>query len=88
MGVTYDTTEKKFMFDFEHDGADDIVSLTGSGYQVEAFGRCFYYGYEFSDQVDESIRSAFIKNVHFPTHHSDMTVHRHPYQTICLQAKP
>jgi len=65
MGVTYDTTERKFIFDFEYDGADDIVSLTGSGYQVEAFGRCFYYGYKFSDQVDESIRSAFIKNVHF-----------------------
>ena len=27
------------MFDFEHDGAEDIVSLTGDGYQVEAFGR-------------------------------------------------
>ena len=65
MGVTYDTTEKKFIFDFEHDGADDIVSLTGSGYQVEAFGRCFYYGYEFSDQVDGPVRSAFIKYVKF-----------------------
>ena len=53
------------MFDFEHDGKDDIVSLTGDGYQVEAFGRCFYYGYEFSDQVDGSVRSAFIKHVKF-----------------------
>jgi hypothetical protein len=32
MGVTFDDTEKKFVFDFEHDGAEDIVSLTGSGY--------------------------------------------------------
>ena len=24
MGVTYDDTEKKFVFDFEHDGAEDI----------------------------------------------------------------
>ena len=24
MGVTYDTTEKKYVFDFEHDGAEDI----------------------------------------------------------------
>ena len=24
MGVTYDSTEKKFVFDFEHDGAEDI----------------------------------------------------------------
>ena len=53
------------MFDFEHDGTADIVSLTGSGYQVEAFGKCFYYGYEFSDQVDGSVRSAFIKYVKF-----------------------
>ena len=42
MGVTFDDTEKKFVFDFEHDGTEDIVSLTGDGYQVEAFGKCFY----------------------------------------------
>ena len=65
MGVTYDNTEKKFVFDFEHDGAEDIVSLTGDGYQVEAFGKCFYYGYEFSDQVESSVRTAFIKYVKF-----------------------
>lgn len=65
MGVTFDHEEKKFVFDFEHDGAEDIVSLTGDGYQVEAFGKCFYYGYEFSDQVDGAVRSAFIKYVKF-----------------------
>ena len=65
MGVTFDNAEKKFVFDFEHDGAEDIVSLTGDGYQVEAFGKCFYYGYEFSDQVESSVRSAFIKYVKF-----------------------
>jgi orotate phosphoribosyltransferase len=32
---------------------------------VEAFGKCFYYGYEFSEQVDSSVRSAFIKYVKF-----------------------
>jgi hypothetical protein len=53
------------VFDFEHDGTDDIVSLTGEGYQVEAFGKCFYYGYEFGDEVDGSVRSAFIKYVKF-----------------------
>ena len=65
MGVTFDDTEKKFVFDFEHDGAEEIVSLTGSGYQVEAFGKCFYYGYEFSEQIESSIRTAFIKYVKF-----------------------
>jgi hypothetical protein len=65
MGVTYDNTEKKFVFDFEHDGAEDIVSLTGGGYHVEAFGKCFYYGYEFSGQVESSVRTAFIQYVKF-----------------------
>lgn len=65
MGVTFDDTEKKFVFDFEHDGAEDIVSLTGDGYEVEAFGKCFYYGYEFSEQVESSVRTAFIKYVKF-----------------------
>ena len=65
MGVTYDNSEQRFVFDFEHDGTEDIVSLTGDGYQVEAFGRCFYYGYEFSEQVDGNVRTAFINHVKF-----------------------
>ena len=65
MGVTYDNEKQMFVYDFEHDGVEDIVKLTGDGYQVEAFGKCFYYGYEFSDQVDSSVRSAFIKYVKF-----------------------
>lgn len=65
MGVTYDQEKQQFVLDFEHDGVDDIVSLTGSVYQVEAFGKCFYYGYEFSDSVSGSIRTSFIKYVKF-----------------------
>ena len=65
MGVRFDSEQQRFMFDFEHDGRGDIVSLTGEGYQVEAFGKCFYYGYEFGDEVDGSVRSAFIKYVKF-----------------------
>ncbi len=65
MGVTYDNEKQMLVFDFEHDGVEDIVKLTGDGYQVEAFGKCFYYGYEFSEQVDSSVRSAFIKYVKF-----------------------
>ena len=65
MGVRFDSEQQRFMFDFEHDGTGDIVSLTGEGYQVEAFGKCFYYGYEFGDEVDGSVRSAFIKYVKF-----------------------
>jgi hypothetical protein len=65
MGVTFNQKEQQFVFDFEHEGKDDIVSLTGNGYQVEAFGKCFYYGYEFPDQVDGAVRTAFIKHVKF-----------------------
>ena len=65
MGVRYDRKLQRFVFDFEHDGAEDIVSLTGSGYQVEAFGKCFYYGYEFGEEVDGNVRSAFIHYVKF-----------------------
>jgi len=56
MGVTFDSTKQTFVFDFEYDGTGDIFTLTGNGYQVEAFGRCFYYGYEFSDQVGGNVR--------------------------------
>ena len=36
MGVRFDSEQQRFVFDFEHDGQDDIVSLTGEGYQVAA----------------------------------------------------
>lgn len=76
MGVSYDDKEQKFTFDFEHDGTEDIVSLTGNGYQVEAFGKCFYYGYEFSQQTESHVRGAFIKYVKFTRDlqdHADLT---------------
>ncbi len=65
MGVTFDSEKQMFVFDFEHDGEEDIINLTGDGYQVKAFGRCFYYGYEFSEQVDGNVRSEFINYVKF-----------------------
>lgn len=65
MGVSYNEKEQSFMFDFEHDGIKDIVSLTGNGYQIEAFGKCFYYGYEFANHVTETTREQFIKYLKF-----------------------
>ena len=65
MGITFDNELQRFVFDFEHDGKEDMVSLTGTGYQVEAFGKCFYYGYEFAEQTESRLRSAFIKYVKF-----------------------
>ena len=66
MGVKYDIETNRFIFDFEHDGSEDIISLTCTGYQVEAFGKCFYYGYEFTDQVTSPVRTSFIQYVKFP----------------------
>ena len=60
-----DKEQDKFIFDFGCDGANDIVSLTRSTYQVEAFGKCLYYGYEFADTVEGSVRTSFIKYVKF-----------------------
>lgn len=65
MGVTYNSEQNQFLFDFEHDGQNDIIRLTGSGYDVTAFCHCFYYGYEFSEEIDGTLRSAFIKYVKF-----------------------
>lgn len=65
MGVTFDDKEQKFVFDFSHDNTDDMLCLTGDGYQVEAFGKCFYYGYEFSDDTSGTLRGEFIKYVKF-----------------------
>ena len=65
MGVRYDEQQDNFVFDFEHDGRNDIIQLTGDGYDVTAFSHCFYYGYEFSDDISGSVRSAFIKHVKF-----------------------
>lgn len=65
MGITYDEQTKGFAFDFEHDGKEDIINLVVNGYQIEAFGKCFYYGYEFTDQVNKQLRGAFIKYLKF-----------------------
>lgn len=66
MGVRYDIENQHFVFDFKHDGKEDIISLTGKGYEVTAFGKCFHYGYEFGDSIDGNVRTAFIKHLKFP----------------------
>ena len=65
MGVTLNSDNEQFVFDFHHDGVNDIVRLTNDVTKIEAFGKCFYYGYEFSDEVDRNVRSAFINYVKF-----------------------
>ena len=63
MGITL--VDGMFVFDFAHDGENDIITLTGEGYEIRAFGKCFYYGYEFSDDVTGSVRSNFIRYLKF-----------------------
>lgn len=76
MGIQYVQDELSFQFNFEHDSISDVIKLTGNGYEVEAFNKCFYYGYEFSDDITGNIRSAFIKYLKFCptlTQHPDLT---------------
>ena len=74
MGITF--IDGRFVFDFAHDDKNDIITLTGNGYEIMAFGKCFYYGYEFSDEVAGSVRSEFIKYLKFTgdlKHNPDLT---------------
>lgn len=54
-----------FLFDFEQDGATDIIRLTEEVKQLQLFGRVFYYAYEFSDSVDSPTRTKFIHDLKF-----------------------
>lgn len=71
MGVRFDSDNNCFVFDFEHDGKNEIIQLTGSGYEVTAFSHCFYYGYEFSEDIEGAVRSAFIKYIKFTNNLKD-----------------
>lgn len=65
-GVHYDKETNAFTFDFEHDNETDIIKLEQIGYSIEAFERCYHYGYEFAKDVDSSVRTQFIKHIKFP----------------------
>ena len=65
MGVTFNEKEQSFVFDFELDVIEYIVRLTVNVYQIESFGKCFYYGYEFSGHVTGTTRGNFIKYLKF-----------------------
>ena len=65
-GVKYDANSDTFSFNFEKDDETDIIKLTKVGYNVYAFGHCFYYAYEFTDNVSSDKRTAFIHSIKFP----------------------
>lgn len=65
-GVSYDEASDTFNFDFEIDNETDIIQLTKVGYKVSAFNHCYYYGYQFTENVDSASRTAFIHSIKFP----------------------
>lgn len=58
-GVSYDSETDTFTFDFQ----SDSVSLSKNMHQLNAFGKCYYYGYEFSKDIDHTIRTKFLKYI-------------------------
>lgn len=65
-GVHYNEADDSFSFDFQNDNETDIISLTKVGYKISAFNHCYYYAYEFSENIDSVKRSAFIHSLKFP----------------------
>lgn len=63
MGIKF--LDNLFTFNFLHDECHDIMKLTEDVHQVTAFGKCFYYGYEFADDVEGKVRTEFIKFLKF-----------------------
>lgn len=64
-GVTYDADKGDFVFDFSNDAQTRNVSIRQNIHQINAFGRCYYYSYEFAPDVDSSLRTQFIKHIKF-----------------------
>ena len=54
-----------FTFDFNNNGEEDIISLSGSLKSSEVYGNTYFFQYEFNDNVPSSTRSAFIHALKF-----------------------
>lgn len=65
-GVRYDDNSEMFIFDFENDNETDLIQLKKVGYKVTAFNHCYYYAYEFTENVDSASRTSFIHSIKFP----------------------
>ena len=65
-GVHYEAESDSFVFDFENDHETDIIKLKKVGYKVSAFNHCYYYGYQFENDIDSSKRTNFIHSIKFP----------------------
>ena len=65
-GVRYDAKSDMFIFDFENDSETDLIQLKKVGYKITAFNHCYYYAYEFTNNVDSTKRTSFINSLKFP----------------------
>lgn len=65
-GVHYDAQSDSFIFDFENDYETDIIKLKKVGYKVSAFNHCYYFGYQFENDIDSTKRTKFIHSIKFP----------------------
>ena len=65
-GVRYDDNSDMFIFDFENDNETDLIQLKKVVYKVTAFNHCYYYAYEFTENVDSASRTSFIHSIKFP----------------------
>ena len=65
-GVHYDTQNDSFIFDFQNDSKIDIIKLQKASYRISLFNKCYYFGYQFENDIDSNIRSKFIHSIKFP----------------------
>ena len=55
----------KFVFDFEHDGQDDIIELAGKLKSSNIYENAYFFQYEFGTYVPSGLRSCFIHALKF-----------------------
>lgn len=65
-GVHYDNVNDCFVFDFTQDNEHDIVKLTNHGLiQSDTYNKCFYFKYQFENDVNSTLRGKFIEYIKF-----------------------
>lgn len=54
-----------FIFDFEHDGVDDIIALNGQLKSSNVYGNTYFFQYEFGKDIPSNARTDFIHDLKF-----------------------
>ena len=58
-----------FIFDFEHDGIDDVIALNGQLKSSNVYGNTYFFQYEFGKDVPSDTRTNFIHELKFNKSH-------------------